>query len=136
VNQKFRYANGASPVIGPAGKCLDVAGDDTPADGVAVQLWDCQPNAKDQLWTWSGTELRTLGWCLDLKNDGTANGTRLQLHNCTGGAAQQWIPWADGTLRNPGSGRCLDAPNATTANGTQLQLYDCNSTSAQVFRKA
>jgi len=127
-------ASGATTIAGPGGKCVDVAGDDIGGDGAAVQLWDCQSWAVDQHWSWSGSSLRTLGLCLDVAGGGTANGTVVQLHDCTGNAAQQWVVSGAG-LRNPQSNRCLDAPSGATANGTRLQIWDCNGTAAQSFRK-
>ena len=124
-----------STIVGPGGKCVDVAGDDTGGDGAAVQLWDCQPQARDQHWTHDGTTLRTLGRCLDIAAGATTNRTKLQLHDCTGNPAQQWIPHGNG-LQNPASGRCLDSPAGATTNGTRLQIYDCNNTPAQTFRTA
>jgi len=126
---------GATTIIGPAGTCVDVAGDDTGGDGAAVQLWDCQTAAKDQHWTWTGTALQTLGRCLDIAGGGTTNGTVLQLHDCTGNAAQQWVVTGS-ALKNPQSGRCIDSPAGATANGTRLQIYDCNGTPAQHFVKS
>ncbi|MBB5873903.1 hypothetical protein F4553_007337 [Allocatelliglobosispora scoriae] len=122
------------PINGPGGKCVDVAGDDVGVNGTAVQLWDCQGFAVDQRWTWNGTALTTLGRCLDVSNNGTANGSLLHLWDCNGGGAQQWVPQANGTLRNPQSGRCLDSPNGATGNGTRLQIWDCNGSAAQLFR--
>ncbi len=124
---------GATVISGPGNTCVDVAGDDTGGDGTAVQLWGCQFWAKDQHWTWSGTSLTTLGMCLDIAGGGTTNGTTLQLHNCTGNPAQQWVV-AGNALKNPQSGRCLDTPGGITTNGTRLQIYDCNNTAAQNFR--
>lgn len=128
--------NGASRINGPAGKCLDVAGDNTGGNTTAIQLWDCQASATDQLWTWNGQTLRTLGRCLDVAAAGTANLTKLQLYDCNGSGAQNWVQQANGSMRNPVSGRCIDSPSAATANGTRLQIYDCNGTSAQYFKKA
>ena len=128
-------STGATTIIGPAGTCVDVAGDDTGGDGAAVQLWDCQTAAKDQHWTWTGTALQTLGRCLDIAGGGTTNGTVLQLHDCTGNAAQQWVVTGS-ALKNPQSGRCIDSPAGATANGTRLQIYDCNGTPAQHFVKS
>ena len=120
-------------ISAPGGKCVDVSGDDTGVNGTAVQLWDCQTNAADQHWTWSGTALTTIGRCLDVTSGGTANGTKLQLWECNGTGAQQWTAQADGSLKNPQSGRCMDSPSGATANGTRLQLWDCNGTGAQKF---
>jgi beta-glucanase (GH16 family) len=134
--QTFSYNGGASNIIGPAGKCVDVAGNDVGGDGAAVQLWDCQDGARDQNWAWNGSSLTTMGMCLDIAGGGTGNGTQLQLHNCTGNAAQVWVANANGTLSNPQSGRCMDTPGGNTANGTRLQIWDCNGTGAQTFAKA
>src|SRR6478735_2755910 len=120
-------------ISAPGGKCVDVSGDDTGVNGTAVQLWDCQPNAADQHWTWSGTALTTIGRCLDVNGAGTANGVKVQLWDCNGTGAQQWVAQADGSLKNTNSGRCLDAPGGATANGTRLQIWDCNGTGAQKF---
>ena len=126
-------------IVGPGGKCVDVAGDDVGGDGAVVQLWDCQALAADQQWTGSDVgglgHLSTLGRCLDLDGDGTANGTKLELWDCNTAGGQQWVPTADGGLLNPQSGRCLDDPSGNTADGTPLQLYDCQANDvAQQFR--
>jgi hypothetical protein len=120
-----------STITGPGGKCIDVSGDDTGGDGAAVQLWDCQPTAVDQHWTYTGNTLQTLGRCMDVTNGGTANGTKVQLWDCNGTGAQQWVAQSNGSLLNPQSGRCLDDPSGSTANGARLQLWDCNGTTAQ-----
>ncbi|WP_033256258.1 arabinofuranosidase catalytic domain-containing protein [Kitasatospora phosalacinea] len=121
-------------VTGPGGQCADVAADDTGTNGAAVQLWNCQTYAEDQHWTHNADgSLTTLGRCLDATGNGTANGTPLQLWDCNGGGAQQWIQQANGSLLNPQSGRCLDDPSGSTANGTRLQLWDCNGSTAQKF---
>jgi hypothetical protein len=125
----------ATTITGPGGKCVDISGDDTGGNGAPVQLWDCQAVAVDQHWTWTGTALTTLGRCLDVQGGGTANTTKLQLWDCNGTGAQQWIQQADGSMRNPQSGRCMDSPGGATANGTRLQIYDCNGTAAQKFHK-
>jgi len=124
----------ALTITGPGTKCLDVAGDDVGVDGTAVQLWDCQAFSKDQHWTYnSNNTLSTLGRCLDIVGNGTANNTLLQLYDCDGVGGQVWMQQPNGSLLNPQSGRCLDAPNGNTANGTQLQIYDCNNSGAQTF---
>ena len=122
-------------IVGPGGKCVDVAGDNAGVNNAAVQLWDCLGTAAtDQYWTRNGTSLRSLGRCLDVVAGGTANGAQVQLYDCNGSGAQQWTQEANGTMRNTGSGRCLDSPNAATANGTRLTIYDCNGSAAQIFR--
>ncbi|MCA1219651.1 arabinofuranosidase catalytic domain-containing protein [Streptomyces sp. 8L] len=121
-------------ITGPGGKCVDVAADDTGTDGSAVQLWDCQTYAEDQYWTHqSNGSLSTIGHCLDINGNGTANGTQVELWDCNGVGGQKWVQQSDGSLLNPQSGRCLDSPSGATANGTRLQIWDCNGSSAQKF---
>lgn len=126
----------ATNIVGPGGKCVDVAGDDTGVNNTAVQLWDCQAAAVDQHWTLSGGTLQTLNRCLDVTAASTANGAQLQLYDCNGTGAQQWVLQSDGSIKNPQSGRCMDSPSGATANGTRLQIWDCNGSAAQKFSKA
>jgi hypothetical protein len=122
-------------ITGPGTKCVDVAGDDVGVSGTAVQLWDCQIYSADQHWSYNAdTSLSTLGRCLDIIGNGTANGTQVELWDCNGVGGQKWVPQTDGSLRNPQSGRCLDSPSGATANGTRLQIWDCNGSGAQKFQ--
>ncbi|WP_308167451.1 arabinofuranosidase catalytic domain-containing protein [Catellatospora tritici] len=121
-------------VTGPGGKCVDVAADDTGVNGTGVQLWDCQTYAEDQHWEqYADRSVRTIGRCLDIVGNGTANGAQVELWDCNGVGGQKWVQQSDGSLRNPQSGRCLDSPSGATANGTRLQIWDCNGSAAQKF---
>ncbi|HEX3785524.1 MAG TPA: arabinofuranosidase catalytic domain-containing protein [Pseudonocardiaceae bacterium] len=121
-------------IAGPGGQCVDVGGDDTGTNGTAVQLWNCQSYAEDQHWTHNANgSLSTIGRCLDIIGDGTAEGTEVELWDCNGVGGQQWIQQTNGSLLNPQSGLCLDDPSDNTANGTQLQIYQCNGSAAQEF---
>jgi beta-glucanase (GH16 family) len=132
--QKFAIG---TPIYGPGGKCVDVAGDDTGGDGTAVQLWDCQQaTSVDQKWTWSGQTLRSLGRCLDIAGGVNAAGTMLQLATCNGGGYQNWVVNGDGSMSNPTTALCIDSPSGATANGTRLQIWDCNGSGAQKFALA
>ncbi|MBP0457112.1 arabinofuranosidase catalytic domain-containing protein [Streptomyces montanisoli] len=123
-----------SAIAAPGGKCVDVSGDDVAGKGTAVQLWDCQSYAADQHWTHdSDGSLRTLGRCMDIAGNSTAQDAKVQLWDCNGVGGQKWVQQADGSLLNPQSGRCLDATDGATANGTRLQIHDCNGTAAQKF---
>jgi hypothetical protein len=57
----------------------------------------------------------------------------VQLWDCNGSGSQAWVTQADGSLRNPASGRCLDDPNNAGRQGDLLQINDCNGTAAQHF---
>ena len=121
-------------VIGPGGKCVDVAADDTGVNLAPVQLWDCQSYAVDQHWfQQTNGSLRTLGRCLDINGNGTANDTQVELWDCNNVGGQVWQQQSDGSLRNPQSGRCLDSPDGATGNGTRLRIHDCNGSAAQKF---
>ena len=69
------------------------------------------------------------GKCVDVAGANPANGTRVQLWDCNGTAAQRWTRSTDGTLR--ALGKCLDVSGGSTANGARVQLWDCNGTGAQ-----
>ncbi len=138
VSVGYAGSTGGSPtgatIAGPGNKCVDVAGDDSGGNLTAVQLWDCQSFAVDQHWTHNANgSLSTLGRCLDISGNGTANATQVELWDCNGVGGQKWVQQADGSLKNPQSGRCLDAPGGATGNGTRLQIYDCNGSAAQKF---
>ena len=119
---------------GTTGKCVDVD-HNTPVNGNAVQLWDCNGVSGQQWAMNSDGTIRSYDKCLDIVGNGTSNGTKVQLWDCNGAGGQQWWPQANGSLLNPQSGRCLDDPAAQTANGTQLQIYNCNGLFTQVWSR-
>lgn len=123
-------------ITGPGGKCVDVAGDDVGGNLATIQLWDCKSLAADQRWigsAYSDGTLNTLGRCLEVNGNVTTLGAGVELYDCNGTGGQQWIPQADGSIKNPASGLCLDAPNGATANGTSLRIWTCNGAAAQKF---
>jgi type 1 glutamine amidotransferase len=120
-----RSGTGAGPVVGVAGKCVDVSNSAT-ADGTKVQLWGCNGTGA-QRWARTGQTVRALGKCLDVSGGATANGTKVQLWTCNGSGAQNWVPQANGTVRNPQSNRCLEAPGGQTGDGTGLRIWDCTT---------
>ena len=121
---------GGGRIVGIGGKCVDVAGAN-PANGTAVQLWDCNGTAAQQ-WTVGGDgTIRALNKCLDVTSAGTADGTRIQLWDCNGTAAQRWTANAARDIVNAGSNKCLDATGSSTANGTRLQIFTCNGAANQ-----
>jgi hypothetical protein len=118
-------------IKGPGGKCVDVSGDDTGGNGARVQLWTCRDGMADEHWTRSGTTVRTLGRCLDVAGGATTDGSAVQLYDCNGSGAQQWVARPDGSLRNTGSGRCLQPVGGATRDGTRLEIRGCDSSAAQ-----
>ncbi len=133
--QTFTPNGPQGTITGPGGKCVDVAADDTGVNNAGVQLWDCQNYAIDQHWQhFADNSLRTLGRCLDVVNNSSANDALVELYDCNGVGGQKWVQQADGSIRNPQSGRCLDSPNGSTANGVQLRIHDCNGAAARSSR--
>ncbi|WP_206784679.1 alpha-galactosidase [Amycolatopsis sp. MtRt-6] len=64
------------------------------------------------------------GRCVDVNDNGIANGIQAQLWDCAAGPNQTWVP-ARGQLVVNGT-KCLDAYNSGTANGTAVVVWDCN----------
>ncbi|WP_033221966.1 glycoside hydrolase family 16 protein [Kitasatospora phosalacinea] len=79
--------------------------------------------------TYTGRITGPGGMCMDVAGGSSADSTPIQLHNCTGNAAQQWTVGTDGTVR--ALGKCLDVAAASHNDGAAIQLYTCNGTSAQ-----
>ncbi|MDG4828226.1 arabinofuranosidase catalytic domain-containing protein [Solwaraspora sp. WMMD1047] len=70
------------------------------------------------------------GRCLDVAGSSTANGTRVQLWDCTGGSGQTWTYTASRQLMVYGN-KCLDAYGQGTSNGTAVIIWDCNGQANQ-----
>jgi hypothetical protein len=69
------------------------------------------------------------GKCLDDRGNATANGTKVQIWACNGGASQNWQFVPDGYPGGAGTvvihGKCLDIVGRGTANGSKAQLWSC-----------
>jgi Ricin-type beta-trefoil lectin domain len=63
------------------------------------------------------------GKCVNDLNNSSANGTKIVLAGCNGGAAQDWTYTKDKLVHD---GRCLTDP-ASAGNGTKLILNGCSS---------
>jgi endoglucanase len=128
-----------------SGACVDATGWGG-ANGTTVQQWACGPQQTNQEWqfqslgngAYSIVNRNAPAEAWDVTNQGTTNGSLMQLWTYGGGSNQQWMPVSLGNgfykLVSVASGRCLDVPAASTANGVQLQIYDCNGTGAQAFK--
>ncbi|MEJ3745819.1 ricin-type beta-trefoil lectin domain protein [Actinomycetes bacterium KLBMP 9797] len=87
ANQQFTQSGQALQVLG---KCLEAPTNATA--GARVQIWDCHGGANQQ-WTLNGNGTISNaqnGLCLDVNNNGTANGTPAILWSCHTGANQRW----------------------------------------------
>jgi len=69
------------------------------------------------------------GKCLDDTGNSSANGNKVQMWSCNGGAAQEWTYAEDGTLRI--HGKCLDVIGDGTSSGTGVQIWSCTGAGNQ-----
>ncbi|MEU2439808.1 lectin [Streptomyces rubradiris] len=117
--------------VGPAGKCLDVAGGSS-ADGTAVQLYDCNGSAAQQWTVQADGSVRALGKCLDVTSGSTADGAKVQLYDCNGTGAQRWsYNAATGDVVNTAADKCLDVTDNSSANGARAQIWSCTGAANQ-----
>jgi len=125
----------AAPIVGLAGRCLDVPDADTD-DGTPVQMWTCD-GSREQNWLAGPDEtVRTLGKCLDVEDGGTDNGSAVQLFTCNGSGAQHWRFTADHRLINPQSGKCLDVKDGKAEDGAGLQIWTCVGNINQLWSRS
>ena len=105
--------------------------------GQQLQMWGC--NGSDaQKWTFTGGTLRAArnNKCMDVTGASTQNNAVIQIVDCNGNAAQQFVLSAAGDLVNPQSGRCLDIKDWNANDGAQLIIYDCTGGANQKWRRA
>ncbi len=130
------------------GKCLDDAGNSS-SNGAKIQIWQCTNGDPSQQWSFAPSTspgevanaglsqlgaVEIHGKCLNIVNNGTANGAKIQLWSCNGAANEQWeIAGGDGELYNPVSGKCLEDPSSSKNNGTQLDIWSCNGGAWQAW---
>ncbi|MER7701770.1 ricin-type beta-trefoil lectin domain protein [Kitasatospora sp. NPDC097605] len=139
--------SGFTPLAAPAHKPLvwgvkSADGKDLCADidhgwtgnGTAALLWTCadQGGSPNQQVTF-GTDgsLHVLGKCLDVTGGATANGSPVNLWDCNGSPAQQWVMGPHPhTLKNPNAAKCLDA-DMSVGQGARLVITDCGKTASE-----
>jgi hypothetical protein len=73
------------------------------------------------------------GRCLDVLNASQADGTYLQISDCSGGANQQWTSTDSSQLTVYGN-KCLDVPGHATTPGTRVQIWACSGGANQQWR--
>ncbi|MFF5565660.1 family 16 glycosylhydrolase [Streptomyces sp. NPDC012623] len=118
------------PITGLGGKCVDVDSAN-PANGTAVQLYDCNGTAAQKWTVASDGSIRALGKCLDVKDNSTADGAQLQLWDCSGAGNQRWGISGERDVVNVQADKCMDATGNSSANGTRLQIWTCAGTANQ-----
>jgi alpha-galactosidase len=70
--------------------------------------------------------------CLDVYNNQTTPGTKVEIWDCNTGANQSWTPTTAGELRTYGGTQCLDANGS--ASGSPVTLWTCNGGTNQQWR--
>jgi hypothetical protein len=73
------------------------------------------------------------GRCLDVPNAGQADGTYLQIYDCSSGTNQQWTSTSGNQLTVYGT-KCLDVPGHATAAGTRVEIWTCNGGANQQWQ--
>jgi hypothetical protein len=62
--------------------------------------------------------------CVDDNGQSSADGAKIQIWDCNGGANQAWTVESNGTVQV--LGKCMDITGASTANGALIELWTCN----------
>ncbi|MET1073916.1 MAG: ricin-type beta-trefoil lectin domain protein [Umezawaea sp.] len=131
-NQKWARTDTTGFLKGQdSGRCVDVPAFEQ-TNGTRPALWDCN-GGSNQTWTSTATnQLKVYDTkCLEAAGGGTADGTAVQINDCTGSAAQQWRVGSGGAVVGVGSGKCLDATGRGTANGTLFAISTCTGAGNQ-----
>ncbi|GGP79332.1 hypothetical protein GCM10010278_67280 [Streptomyces melanogenes] len=115
------------PLTGPGGLCLDVKSANT-ANGTPLQIYTCNATTA-QDFQLTGGALKVLGKCAAAA--GTDLASPVQLADCDGSPAQQWLDRGDGSLLNQGSGRCLDVAGGAVVKSTPVQILTCDGDATQ-----
>ncbi|MEU8233350.1 PQQ-dependent sugar dehydrogenase [Actinoplanes sp. NPDC048967] len=78
--------------------------------------------------TGTGPITAAAGKCVDVNGAGSADGTKIQLWSCNGGANQQWT--RNGTTLRA-LGKCMGVAGGATTDGSLVQLSTCTGTGGQ-----
>jgi len=111
-------------------KCLTAP---STTNGVQLTISACTGASGQSVSYTSGQQLQISGKCVEAYQQGTGNGTIVDLYTCNGGANQRWRYLSDGVLLGEQSGKCLDVTGQSTANGALVELWSCNGGSNQLW---
>jgi hypothetical protein len=122
-------------VQGFDGMCLDDKGNSS-ALRAAVIFWSCNDTDQAQGWTYSGSEIKIHGKCVNAKGNGKS-GSRLILWNCTGSGNEIFSHNSHNEYVEKANGwsLCINDPGYSTKNGTQLFMYKCQNGANEHFTK-
>jgi hypothetical protein len=122
-------------VHGFDGTCLDDKGNSS-SKRAEVIIWSCSDTDQAQAWTYSGSELKIHGMCLNAKGNGKS-GSKLILWSCSSSGNEIFSHRSDGEFAEKANGYklCIDDPGYSTKNGTQPFMYKCNNGANQHWSK-
>ncbi|KAJ7501574.1 ricin B lectin domain-containing protein [Mycena galericulata] len=128
-NQKWTLTTGPSEPITPIISNTTCLTAPTNANGGEVVVEPCD-GSTNQLWTTIGSTLVVYGnMCLDVTNGSTANGTKLQIWDCTPGDTNQQLFYDAvhaSILWEEHPEMCVDLTDGSLADGNQVQMFSCN----------
>jgi hypothetical protein len=123
--------------VGFSGRILETASSNPVSLGHSPIVTAAPNNpiqAREQ-WGFNHVQVRAIGdKCVEAVNGNLAVGAQLQINDCTGAAAQNWIATPTGQIKssvNPNL--CWDDPSGSNVVHTRLQLYTCNGGANQAF---
>jgi hypothetical protein len=115
-------------------KCIDVPNWNF-NDGQRLVVWDCH-GGTNQRWEFVNGTLRTQNnKCMDVAWGSTANGAAIQIANCSGNPAQQFVLSGAGDLVNPQANKCVDIAGWNPNNDAVLHLWDCTGGANQKWHR-
>jgi hypothetical protein len=123
-------SSNVSFINNPTGLCVDVPGG-IAVPSAMVRSWSCNYSSAQQ-WVIDYSNETILfaaneNYCLDVYENGTSEGSPIDIYYCNGQLNQQWVvDTSDGFISNPQSGLCLNVPGQNPNEGQQLWLWDCN----------
>ncbi|MGW1160054.1 ricin-type beta-trefoil lectin domain protein [Streptomyces sp. NPDC002519] len=116
-------------------RCVDVPGY-SQTNGTQPTLYYCNGGANQEWTSTAANQLTVYGTkCLQPVGGGTADGTRVEITDCTNTAAQQWRVMGNGTVIGVASGKCLDVVGQATGDGAPLDIWTCNGGSNQSWSR-
>ncbi|WP_214416175.1 RICIN domain-containing protein [Sphaerisporangium fuscum] len=93
-------------------------------------------NTNAQRWTFTGGTLRSQNnKCMDVAWGSRDNGAVIQIANCSGNPAQQFVLSGAGDLVNPQSNKCVDIKDWNGNDGAALIQYECHGGANQKWHR-
>ena len=130
INPTTGVISGTDTGLAGTGSVTVKATDGTAASGSVTFNMATVASMRAAYFAAAGTVRLALGGkCLDDTNNSTANGNKIQIYTCNGGASQNWAFVPDGFPGGAGTvtihGKCLDIVHASIANGSKVDLWPC-----------